>query len=767
MNKYCITILTAILVTFSLNVYSQTRVIKGQLVEKNGSPIDYATVILQKSDSTFVGGTQVDSLGRFSFKTELLSYRVICQHLMYNTKEIASSKANLGIIQMTLKDNMLVAVTVKGERPLVVVKDGILSYNIKQITKGKVVSNAYDAILKLPGVSEKDGQISMVGTNGVSVIINGRPSTMSSSQLITLLKQMSASRINTAEVMYSTPPQFHVKGAAINLIINNFNDTKSPILQGKVKTSYLQYTYADYSSGVSLLYSFKKISLDFLYAFTDWSSKSGLDLLSHHNLSGKTHKINQHNRGKSQGETHTGRLGFDYKIDKNNILSLVYNTSIQAHGKSKEYSLGTYSNSQSNTEDNSKFHNISLDYSSGFGLKTGINYTYYSAPSVKHYSDVLKENNFESEYVSSSKQKINSFTFYADQEYKLKNNWKLTYGTKLAYADDHDYQVYKISEGGDDLYNTDNTIKENIYDFYIGGSKHFSDKLSMNFSLTEEYYKLAKDGEWSIFPQLQLTYAYSSKHIIQFSFSSNKKYPTYWEKQDYKSQLNAYTEVYGNPALKACNTYSAKLAYIRNQKYIFILYHTYQPDYSAQLAYQSTEKLSLIYETQNWDYNQKLGFTIILPFEICSWFDTELTFDGFYHHAKYKDFYDIGFDNEKFCAFGAIDNTINISTKPNIKLNISAYCITDPIQGIYDLSSVWNVDAKISWVFANNRAALSIEGEDIFNSSLPKVSVRSQTQSYNMNTFSDGRSLGIYFSYKFGGYKAKERKEVSKARYGH
>ena len=42
---------------------------------------------------------------------------------------------------------------------------------------------------------------------------------MSYEQLINLLKNTPASRVEKAEVMYSAPPQYHVRGAAINLIL--------------------------------------------------------------------------------------------------------------------------------------------------------------------------------------------------------------------------------------------------------------------------------------------------------------------------------------------------------------------------------------------------------------------------------------------------------------------------------------------------------------------------------------------------------------------
>lgn len=54
---------------------------------------------------------------------------------------------------------------------------------------------------------------------------------MSESQLKDLLKNMPKERIQEAEIMYSVPPQYHVRGAMINLVLKSgISDT--PQLQG-------------------------------------------------------------------------------------------------------------------------------------------------------------------------------------------------------------------------------------------------------------------------------------------------------------------------------------------------------------------------------------------------------------------------------------------------------------------------------------------------------------------------------------------------------
>ena len=54
--------------------------------------------------------------------------------------------------------------------------------------------------------------------------MNGKPTTMTSEQLETLLRNTPVNRVEKAEVMYSAPPELHVRGAVINVVIKRSHD---------------------------------------------------------------------------------------------------------------------------------------------------------------------------------------------------------------------------------------------------------------------------------------------------------------------------------------------------------------------------------------------------------------------------------------------------------------------------------------------------------------------------------------------------------------
>lgn len=754
-----------ILLSLYFNVRAQS--ITGRVVDTENNPIEFATIVLQTKDSLFINTTYSDSLGYFSFEKSPDIYRLLAQHLMYNpiNKEFASFDA--GVLIMDSKDFDLGEVVVQGERPLVRVINGKMTYDMPQLLKNKMASNAYEAILELPGVSEQSDAIQLAGSNGVTVIINGKPTTMTSDQLTTLLKNMPKERIQSAEVMYSAPPQYHVRGAAINLVLSN-NLAEIPQLQGQVNTEYSQYHYADYKAGVTLMYSTPKTSTDFMYQFGYLNHRSGLDLDSHHTINNVLYDIQQSNRGYNKSQGHNIRLGNDLYFSEKDKLSLVYTGQIKPGGRIVEASKGTFSDFQNKKTMDSpvQMHNVSLSYSSHFGLNTGVDYTFYKNHSTQNYNEYQAGK--EDAFVAQSKQNINKIALYADQSHSLGRDWTLDYGTKFSYASDKSSQIYSSLMDKDlSASNTDSNLDEYTYELYAGFSKEFSEKLSLKVHLTGEYYKHKDKDYWSAYPELELTYVIDPSNIIQYGISSDKQYPSYWEMVNSISHLSGYTEIHGNPDLKPYKSYETQLSYILKSKYIFTLYGSLQNDYFAQSPYQSSERLAIIYKTINFDYSRQIGINTVIPFRISSIVDSKLNLTGFYDKVKSNNFHDLSFSNDIFSFSATLNNTFNISSKPNIKAELSGMYIPKYIQGPATLSKMYKIDAGVKWTSNDNKAEVRFKLNDVFNSWNPKdVKTQFDDQNINMHMKSDNRYVSLSFTYKFGGFKEKKRKEVDTSRFG-
>lgn len=758
-------IISAILSLCINNVYAQK--ITGVITDRDNNPIEFATIVLQTTDAVFLNSAYTDSVGRFSIKTDTLPVIITIQHLMYETYQKKCNTKAIGSIQMNEKSQMLSEVSIIGEYPLVRVIDGKMTYNMSQLLTDKMATSIYDAILKLPGIHIQKGTFQLIGANNVTILINGKKTNMDENQLNNLLKNMPKERIREAEVMYSAPPQYHVRGAVINLVLDNaIYDTQQ--LQGQINTLYNQGYYKNFQGGVTILYNTPKTLTDFLYSFGYNQVRTGQEIISQHIFNDQVSDINQSDRGYSVKPIHTIRLGNDWLINDKDKITLAYTAEIQPWMRSFNSSNGTYSDSKNkkNTDKPVQMHNIALNYTSGFGFSTGIDFTSYKNHTTQHYRERMegKEDFFDAR----SKQDIRRLSFYADQSHSLGKGWTLNYGTKFSFASDKSSQIYhsSVSHNWSD-YDSDSQLNEYTYDLYAGFSKRFANNLSLNASLTGEYYKHKKIDYRSLFPMMEITYTANPVSVFQLSVSSDKVYPSYWEMQNTTSYLNGYTEIQGNTDLRPAKNYSFQLNYIWKSKYIFTLFANYTDDFFCQIPYQSSDRLMLIYKTLNFNYSAKLGFNMMIPFRISRIFESRFILNGYYDKMKSDHYYDLSFTKNNLAIYTNLDNTFTISSKPNIKAELSGSYISRNIQGPMTINAMYRIDTGIKWTFNRNKAELSLKVNDIFNSWAPKeLNLQYQTQNLRMKEVVDSRRISLSFTYRFGDFKPKAHKEVDQSRFG-
>ena len=58
---------------------------------------------------------------------------------------------------------------------------------------------------------------------------------MSYEQIVALLKSTPASRLEQIEVMYTTPPQYHVRGASINIRLKDYKKGEGGLQGGSIR----------------------------------------------------------------------------------------------------------------------------------------------------------------------------------------------------------------------------------------------------------------------------------------------------------------------------------------------------------------------------------------------------------------------------------------------------------------------------------------------------------------------------------------------------
>lgn len=754
-------LITCLLGLSSLNAING-QYIKGKVCSPNGLPVANATIIMQTVDSIYVHSACTDSLGLFHLPSDLTDYRLIIHHLLYETHEELCCGRQERLIYLKEKDHSLQEVIVKGARSLFQLTDGKIVYDMPLLLKNKVVGNVYEALLQLPGVREQDGALVLAGATGVSILINGQTASMPLSNLIALLKMLPQSQLESAEIMYGSSPEYHVRGASINLIMKE--QARERTLEGQLNSTYFQKHDASYTAGAALLYTATPWSTHFNYSYDINHEKTGVHLYAHHPYHDQPKIIEQFNRGSRRANTHYLRMGVNYTLPHKTKLALTYTSQIKTAIRHREYSEGTFAHSINHKTNQTpvQLHNILLSYTSDGG-KAGVEYTHYHDYTSQNYREYRSSKNRA--FITRLSQRINQLRIFGDRSHPV-GSWTLNYGAQYAYAHDRSFQCYNHIEKSDaPSSNFDSHLTEHTAQAYIGIKKTIGDKFSLSASLTGEYYEFAEVKVWSAFPTLAATYTPSSSYLFHLSFSSDKTYPEYWQLHGGKSYLNGYAEVHGNRFLKPYREFSGQLSTILNRRYTLTLYGNYLKDYSAQLPYQEPNHPLLIYQVVNFDYKRTFGLNIILPFRMGRIWDARLTVNTFYDKVKNLHFHDLSFEKEKCVLYSRLDNTIRLSAKPDIKLEIAGAYISKSIQGPLDLSALWNVDAGIQWSFWNNRAELRLKGTDLFNRWTPDIVMRYASQNLRMDIIPDSRTVTLSFTLRLGDFKSSE-KRIDSSRFG-
>ena len=757
MNLRCTIVLLSILY-FPNIIWSQ---VTGKIINTSNQPVDGATIVMQLPDSTYLGAAISAADGTFRLEPEPEKYQLIIQHLLYQTRQVKGQARDAGIITLEPKDYNLEEVVIKGERPLVKVEDGRLGYDLSVLSERQVVNNAYEAISKLPGVQESNGALSLAGASSLTIILNGKPTTMTADQLETLLRNTPVDRVEKAEVVYSAPPEFHVRGAVINVVMKRSNDYS---FQGELSTYYQNRYFSSGGANGNFRLSTPKVTLDVMYGANNVKIMEYTDLFSRHTLGDKVYEITQNERLSTKSWTHNVRTALEYNVDKKNHLNVAYTGSFTPDRDGRSIADGSFQQSTLDKFTENKMHNITLQYSSGFGLELGGDYTRYTSDNNQTMSTQLADKS-ENAYTLTGGQRIDRYSVYADQKHRLANNWSIGYGVSYRYTNNYDFQTYDNVTGNIKPENTDAKLEERTTNFYFSLSKSWTTGTSFSVSATGEYYTIGNYHKWAVYPQASLTYLKSPQHIFQLSLSTDKTYPGYWDMQSSVTYLNGYSEIQGTPGLRPMTTYSLNGNYILKQKYIFSLFYRHTSDYFAQAPYQATDRLALIYKNTNWNYMRMIGANVILPFSIGNWYDARLSLVGMQAREKCDQFFDIPFDRKKWLFIGTLDNTFKVGK--NLSFELAGNIQTPFIQGTLDLASTFNLTAGMKWNFAKNKCTLTARCSDIFNSSMPNMKVRFKGQYLDMNSSFYSRTVSLNFTYRFGGYKKQEVKEVDTSRFGH
>lgn len=669
-------------------------------------------------------------------------------------------------------------VFVKAERPLVKVADGKLQYDIPNLMKSKPVDNAFDILGELPGVGKNGDNISLLGTSETTIIINGRKSSMTPEQLADMLKATPSSKVKKIEVMYSTPPQYGVRGASINVVIEN-DRSLTDILKGEISLTGKQAWYFSPTALMNLSYTGKKYAADLSYSANYRHGRSTEDMHAEPTVNGTKYDILQKNWSENKGISHNLRGAFEYDFNNKDKLSASYtgkyvqDKPVSLRGGQTDFKGIETVNTASRTTGPSFLHSTRIDYNGHKNLNAGIDYTFYKDKSLQDLVNNFEDSN-DQDRRNESKQKSQRANIYINHFVVVGEGWKISYGAEASLSGTTNEASALLNNEKESEGTFYMKQKEHSAGIFGGFSRSFGKKFTLNASLAVRYYKTSVDSAgkkstlWDqadLFPSLSAVYRIDRSNMLQFSLSSNRKYPSYWATTPNTYYMNIYSVIKGNPQLKPELNYSMQLTYVIKNKYVLGAFANFQPDKIQQMSYQQPDRLQSVFHSINLDTHTMYGLMAVVPFRVSEVLSSRLTLMGFSIHDK-GTLVDISFDRKKLFGRAMLTNTIFLTRDKNLSLDISGDYSSPAIQGIYDIDPLYSLDAALVWTLPKKKLHLTLKGSDLLNSQKPLTHIDEQGQKSRMELFQDIRSISLTLRYSFGGYKEKKVKSVDTSRFG-
>ena len=746
------------------------RHLTGTIVDEQGQPVAYANVaILNPADSTLLSGGVSNESGYFAipYETHLpegggregtILARI--SYIGYKTVYKQCTTENVGIIRLEPETYTINGIQVKGERQIVKAENGHLTYNMPQLLEILPADDAYEALTRIPGIIDGDGGLSFAG-HSVTLIINGKPTTLSAGQVIERLKQMPAAMLAKAEVMASAPAKYHVHGMAINVVTKDYSGTSQ--FAGQLQGFYRQNKYGYGNLKGTMFYQHGQLGIDASYAYGYGTAYGQVEHEAHHPLGEQRVDYSDKTERKNQTFNHNCRIGLDYAFSKDSRLNVAY-TGKWTSNDATNTSTGLETSVQK-SETHTYLHNVDASYTSPFGLQLSASYTSYQNPRTQNLDGHLYDT--ERHLYVDSRQRISKWLLAADQTHDIGKGWELNYGAEAQLTNNASYQTTR-DVNGQPLADASSHVDydERILDIYAGFSKQLTPSFSVETSLGAEQYHTPKWNEWRWYPTLNALWTADKNNLLNLSFSSQTVFPSYWSTMSSIFYSSAYSEIWGNPDLKPNSQYDIDLTWQLCQRYTFTAYAKYIPDYSVQLAYQPSDRMAVIMKETNFNYLNVYGLQASARFSTGKWLNGTVMATGNYRHDKSDRFFDLPFDREQLTVILSSTTAIRFSQRHDIRLILNPHFQSKAIQGVYDIDPMFRLNASLRWTSDDKKWSVIAAGQNITNSRAVTHS-RLANQDYTMRVWMEYPNASLTAIYRIGGFKEKKTKAVDTSRMGY
>lgn len=547
---------------------------------------------------------------------------------------------------------LLSEVVVKGKKsPVQILPDKII------INVEAAVSNTGATLLELleksPGITfDRNGNISLKGRQGVLIMIDGKPTQVSGNDLNNLLSGMTASQIETIEIMDNPPSRYDAAGNAgvINIktkknrqrgLNGNVNFT---LAQGKYNRSINSVSINNYAGQVNFFTTLGvNINNNFsnLYAYRKYYAEDERTVTS---------MLEQPSLFIGRVPSQNLKTGLDYFLNKKTTLGLVLNgTNYERRSRGNNNAIWMNADgvqdsviaTATNIKDQIKSGAININARHSFNnnqeLTADFDYIGYKIHNRQNFSNRLdKAGGYIEDISGDIPSTINIFTGKADYTQRFNDGTKMEAGWKSSHIKTNNRAEYFYSFNGGDLqpdYGKTNHFlyEENIHAVYISAEKNI-DKWTVQGGLRYENTSydanqlgnaVRKDSSFSrkydgLFPTASLSVQADSTNSFTLSAGRRIDRPPFQVLNPFVFVINKYTYQSGNPYYRPQYTWNTELTHSYKNILVTSVSYSITNDYFSQIFYVDTAGI-ITYTEGNLDKMLNFGLSVSASFSPTRW----------------------------------------------------------------------------------------------------------------------------------------------------
>ncbi|WP_224998475.1 TonB-dependent receptor domain-containing protein [Cesiribacter sp. SM1] len=776
----------AIMALLAQAAFAQDGGLSGNITDDKGEALPFASVaVMQITDSALVTGAVADMDGKFMIKSPAEGrYFLKLSAVGYKGKTTpaftvsgpAFSK-DFGSLSLLEDVEMLQAVSVEALRPKVITEADKMIVSVEG-TALAAGSTAMDVLAKSPGVwVDQDGNIQLNGKGGVKIMIDGRPTYLSSKELQNLLQGMSAENIKDIEIISNPSAKHDAEGTAGVLNIN----LKKNTIRGMNGSVYAGYQYNNlhgYNGGAKINYKNERWNSSISLDMADRNTFRTLNMVREFNQPGDYAKFDQKTYEDRTDYTPSIKLNTDYDFNANHSVGA--SASLSQHdtyqGLTSDMELIRTDASQNMrtvsaapVDEKSKSTTVNLHYvgkldTLGTRLTADVDYVRLSSMTT---SDFINSFTYASD-APAEKQVLgntnpSSYNIYAarvDFSKAIFGKSKIEAGVKASHVvSDNELSFFSLEDNTKqpiDSMSNHFIYRENILAAYGNFSTKLGDKWSVQAGLrAEQTYsegesvtlgETIKRNYLNLFPSVFVQQKVSDNYQISYNYSRRISRPRYESLNPFLVYLDPYTIAQGNPNLRPEYTNSFEVTQTFKQTYNLVLGYSVSKDFFTEVPMQNNSTKTTVFGQQNIDRFQNFRATLVAPVEVTpKWSifnNVMLAYQSF--ETSFNDLQQV---NEALFFMTQVNNTIKLPL--GITAELSGIYRGPLAHGLYQIDGAWWVNAGVKRSFMADKLDVSLNVSDIFKSLIETGSADIGANRNNFDQYRGTRGLKLNLRYRF------------------